>query len=193
MDRLKILASELVLGSLIAILSIFTALAGYQSSMADSEQAASNVQGQKMLTDANAEYLTANQLIVYDYMLYDGYFNAEPGSNQEAYYVESFSPLLQEDIAAGVDLFSDAYYEKMYAEANEMFDQADALFAKAEEWNQHGDALQLVMLIMALGLAFAAWASLLREESRMRLVFSMAAIVMLLYGIILYLRVPSVA
>jgi hypothetical protein len=192
LDRLKILTSELILGSLIAILSVFTAVAGYQGSMSDSEQTTSNVQGQQMLTDANAEYLTANQLIVYDYTLYDGYFTAEPGSEQEEYYKSSFSESLQADLDAGTDLFSDGYYESMYAEANAMFEEADTLFSKAQEWNKRGDALQLVMLIMALGLAFAAWASLLSDESRMRLLFAIASIITLIYGVILYLGVPIV-
>lgn len=191
-SKLQFLGSELILGSLIAILSVLTALAGYQGSMADSEQTTSNVQGQQMLTDANAEYLTANQLIVYDYTLYDGYFTAQPGTEQEEYYLSSFSEALQADMAAGVDLFSDSYYENMYADANAMFEEADALFAKAQEWNKRGDALQLVMLIMALGLAFAAWASLLKEESRMRILFAFFSIVMLVYGLITYLGVPSV-
>lgn len=191
-SKLQFLGSELILGSLIAILSVLTALAGYQGSMADSEQTTSNVQGQQKLTDANAEYLTANQLIVYDYTLYDGYFTAQPGTEQEKYYLSSFSDTLQADMAAGVDLFSDSYYERMYAEANAMFEEADALFAKAQEWNKRGDALQLVMLIMALGLAFAAWASLLKEESKMRILFAFFSIAMLVYGLITYLAVPSV-
>lgn len=190
--RLKILTSELILGSLIAILSVLTALAGYQGSMSDSEQTTKNVQGQQMLTDANAEYLTANQLIVYDYTLYDGYYTAEPGSEQEEYYKSTFSESLQADITAGTDLFSEGYYDSMYAEANAMFEEADVLFSKAQEWNQRGDALQLVMLIMALGLAFAAWASLLSDESRMRLFFAIASILTFAYGIFLYLGVPSV-
>ncbi|GAB4487821.1 MAG: hypothetical protein Fur0016_05450 [Anaerolineales bacterium] len=192
-SKLQLLGSELILGSLIAILSVLTALAGYQASMADSEQTTKNVQGQQRLTDANAEYLTANQLIVYDYTLYDGYFTAQPGTEQEEYYRSSFSDTLKADMAAGVDLFSDSYYESMYAEANAMFQEADDLFAKAQEWNKRGDALQLVMLIMALGLAFAAWASLLKEESRMRILFAFFSIAMLVYGLITYLAVPSVA
>lgn len=191
-SKFQFLGSELILGSLIAILSVLTALAGYQGSMADSEQTTSNVQGQQRLTDANAEYLTANQLIVYDYTLYDGYFTAQPGTEQEEYYLSSFSEALQADMAAGVDLFSDSYYENMYADANAMFEEADAVFAKAQEWNKRGDALQLVMLIMALGLAFAAWASLLKEDSRMRILFAFFSIAMLTYGLITYLGVPSV-
>jgi len=191
-SKLQILGSELVLGSLIAILSVLTALASYQGSMADSEQTASNVQGQQKLTDANAEYLTANQLIVYDYTLYDGYYTAEPGSPQEEYYMSSFSEALRADIDANRPLFSDGYYESMYASANAIFAEADALFAKAEEWNRRGDALQLVMLLMAVGLAFAAWASLLKEGSRMRILFAFFSIVMLAYGLMTYLAVPSV-
>ena len=49
------------------------------------------------------------------------------------------------------------------------------------------------MLIMALGLAFAAWASLLKEESNMRLLFSALAILTLVAGVITYMSVPVVA
>lgn len=192
-SKLQFLGSELILGTLIAILSVFTALAGYQGSMSDSEQTTSNVQGQQMLTDANAEYLTANQLIVYDYQLYDGWYTTDD-EEKAAYYEESYSTELQNSIAANPDdIFNDAYYEAMYTEANAMFEEADALFDKAQKWNKRGDALQLVMLIMALGLAFAAWASLLKEESRMRILFAFFSIVMFAYGLITYLAVPTVA
>ena len=49
--------------------------------------------------------------------------------------------------------------------------QSDANSDLAGQWDNRGDGLQLVMLIMALGLAFAAWGSLLKEESNMRLLF----------------------
>jgi hypothetical protein len=48
------------------------------------------------------------------------------------------------------------------------------------------------MLIMALGLAFAAWASLLSSESNMRLFFSALAVIMLVFGLISYLGVPTI-
>jgi hypothetical protein len=191
--RLKFLSAELVLGTLVAVLSILTAVSGYQSSMADSDQTKYNVQGQQMLTDANAEYLTANQMIVYDYNLYDGWFTAEEDEKSE-YYRSSFSEQLHTAIEANAeDPFSDSYYESMYQDPQGMFDEADALFQKAESFNQRGDALQLVMLISALGLAFAAWASLLKEDSLVRLVFAVFSIGMLIYSFILYLNVPVVA
>jgi hypothetical protein len=73
-----------------------------------------------------------------------------------------------------------------------MFDDADTMFEQAEMFNERGDGLQLVMLISALGLAFAAWASLLKEESAVRLVFSVFSIGMLVYSIFLFTNVPTV-
>jgi len=161
--------------------------------MADSDQAKYNIKGQQMLTDANAEYLTANQMIVYDYSMYDGWYTADDEEKSE-YYRASFSEDLQASIAANEeDPFSDAYYEAVYQEPNAMFEEAGAFFKKAEEFGERGDALQLIMLISALGLAFSAWASLLKEDSAVRLVFSILSIGLLVYCVMLYLRVPVVA
>jgi hypothetical protein len=190
---LSLLAADVVLGSLVAVLGILTAVAGYQSSMADSDQTKYNVQGQQMLTDANAEYLTANQLIVYDYSLYDGWYTADTNEKSD-YYQESFSDELKNSIAAGgEDVFNDGYYEAMYADAQSMFDESDKLFDLAEEFNERGDRLQLVMLISAIGLGFSAWAALLKEENKIRLLFAIVAIAMLVYSIVIYVGVPIVS
>jgi hypothetical protein len=191
--RLKMLSSDLVLGALVAILSILATVSGYQSSMADSDQTKYNVQGQQMLTDANAEYLSANQMIVYDYAMYDGWYTAESDDKAE-YYEGNYSEELQASIAANPEIpFSDGYYTAMHAEPQSMFDEADRLFDLAEQFNERGDALQLILTVSALGLAFAAWASLLKEESLVRFVFAIFSMGMLVYSVILYLGVPVVA
>lgn len=193
LHRFRIVGHELVLGTLVAILSIVTAASAYQSSMADSDQTKYNVQGQQMLTNANAEYLTANQLIGYDYSLYDSWFTSAEAEKSD-YFQSQYSEQLQKSLTANADdPFNENYYTEMYAGPQSMFDQADELFAKAEKFNERGDALQLVMLISALGLAFAAWGSLLKEDSFIRLVFAVFAIAMLVYTIILYIGVPVIA
>ncbi len=193
MGRLKFFSSELVLGSLVAILSILAALSGYQSSMADSDQIRYNVQGQQALTDASAEYLSANQLIVYDYTLYNGWYTAETAEKTE-HYRSSFSEELNASMATNQEEpFNKAYYTAMYLEPQAQFDEADRLFELAEEFNRRGDALRLVLLISALGLALAAWASLLKTESPVRIAFGIFSTSMLVYSVILYLRVPVVA
>jgi hypothetical protein len=145
------------------------------------------------LNDGNAEYLSANQFIVYDYTMYDGWYTTD-SEDKAAYYEGSYSEALQNAIAADPDNpFSEEYYNTMYTDANEYWTDSDTAFERAGQWDNRGDGLQLVMLIMALGLAFAAWVSLPKEESNMRLLFSALALITFLAGIITYLDVPTVA
>ena len=192
MKFLRILGNEIVLGTLIALLSVFTAVASYQGSIADSKQNESEVAAMQQLNDGNAEYLSANQFIVYDYTMYDGWYISDT-EDKAAYYEASYSEELQDAIATNPDdPFSNEYYDAMYTSANDYWVESDFNFELASQWDNRGDGLQLVMLIMALGLAFAAWASLAREESNMRFVFGLFALITLVMGIITYLGVPTV-
>jgi hypothetical protein len=191
--RFSFLASEYVLGALVAILSIAVAVSSYRSSMVSSEQTKYNVQGQRMLTDANAEYLSVNQLVGYDYTMYDGWYTAE-NEEKAQYYEEGFSTQLQAAMKVNAKRpFDNSYYAAMQAEPKAMFAEADRLFDLAEAFNERGDALQLVVLVSALGLALAAWASLLSKESWVRLIFAVISIAMLVLSFGLYLAVPSAA
>lgn len=193
MKSLRFLGNEVVLGTLIALLSIFTAFASWQGSIADSKQSEHELKAMQHLNDGNAEYLSANQFIVYDYSMYDGWYTTSDPVHEE-YYQNSYSPSLQDAIAADPENpFSEEYYDSMYATAYDYWADFDTDSEIAGQWNNRGDGLQLVMLIMALGLAFAAWASLGKEESNMRLLFSALAIITLVAGIIVYLGVPVVA
>jgi hypothetical protein len=193
MRSLRFLGSEVVLGALIAILSIFTAFASWQGSVADSKQSEHELKAMQHLNDGNAEYLSANQFIVYDFSMYDGWYTADT-ADKEAYYQASYSEALQTAIAADAENpFSEEYYDSMYAIAYDYWDQFDTDSELAGQWNNRGDGLQLVMLIMALGLAFAAWASLGKEESNMRSLFSLLAVITLVIGVGYYLVVPVVA
>jgi hypothetical protein len=193
MKSLRFLGNEIFLGSLIAILSILTGVASFQGSIADSKQNENEVKGMQNLNDGNAEYLSANQFIVYDYTMYDGWYTTD-SEDKAVYYEASYSEELQNAIATDPENpFSEAYYDAMYTSANDFWAESDANFETAGQWDNRGDGLQLVVLVMALGLAFAAWASLAREESNMRLLFSALGFVMLVFGIISYLNVPVVA
>jgi hypothetical protein len=193
MKSLRFLGNEVVLGTLIAVLSVFTAVASFQGSLADSKQNENEVKGMQSLNDGNAEYISANQFIVYDYTMYDGWYTADTADKEE-YYQTSYSAELQESIAANPDdPFSEVYYDSMLASANALWTESDTAFETASQWDNRGDGLQLVVLLMALGLAFAAWASLLKEESNMRLLFSALAVIMLVFGVISYLNVPVLA
>ncbi|MFT3895160.1 MAG: hypothetical protein QM730_26340 [Anaerolineales bacterium] len=193
MKFLRFLSNEFFLGTLIAVLSVFTAVASYQGGMADSKQNEFEIKAMKDLNDGNAEYLRANQMIVYDYTMFDGWYTAK-SADKEEYYQANYSQPLQDAIAANADEpFSEAYYDAMYADSYTYWDNSDAEFDTAGQYDERGDGLQLVMLTLALGLAFAAWASLAKDESNMRLAFSVLGTAMLILGIIFYVMVPAVA
>lgn len=195
MKPLRMLANEIVLGTLIALLSVFTAIASWQGSIADGQQNEFEIKGMASLNDGNAEYLRANQDITQDYNYFDNwYINLEERPDIAEYYEGSFSQALIDAIARDPEtVWDDQYYEDIYADANAYFDESDANFATAGQWNQRGDALQIVLMVMALGLAFAAWASLLKEESNMRVMFALFAIIFFIWGIVRYLGVPVVS
>jgi hypothetical protein len=194
MKYFRFLGNEILLGSLIAILSVLTAWSSYQSALADGEQNNAEILGMQALNDGNTEYLSANQFVSQDYNYYDNwYLNQEERPDIAEYYMADFSQSLQDAIARDPNtVWDEQYYDEMYATSTERFDASEEYFKIGAQWNERGDKLQLVMAIMALGVAFAAWASLLKEENNLRFVFSLLAILMFIYGTATYLGVPTV-
>jgi len=191
----KFFSNEIFLGTMIAILSVFTAFASYQGAMADSEQNKYEILGMQQLNDGNAEYLRANQDITQDYNYFDNwYLNVDERPEIASYYEENFSEALTAAFERDQGVWDDDYYNEMYADATSLWDESDTNFDLASQYDERGDQLQLVMLITALGLAFVAWASLLGAESNMRVFFAILGAIALVAGIITYLTmVPSIA
>jgi hypothetical protein len=196
-SRLHFLGSEIVLGSLIAILSVMVAYASFQGSMADSDQNKYEIQGMKALNDGNAEYLSGNQTWIQDDGNYDNwYINRETNPDLADYYEGNFT----EELAAAIERngpdeypMDETYAESIYAEANAYWEESDTAFDDAAQWDDRGDKLQLVVLLMALGLTFAAWASLIKEESKMRILFGVFSIIMLIIGLVTFFTIPAIS
>jgi hypothetical protein len=183
------LGNEIFLGTLIALLSVFTAVASYQGAMADSEQNKYEILGMQALNDGNAEYLRTNQDITQDYNYFDNwYLNSEERPEIADYYQGNFSDQLTAAVERDPEtVWDEQYYTEMYAESDQYFEDADTNFGLGSQYDERGDQLQLVMLVMALGLAFAAWASLLGAESNMRLMFALFGLITFVAGLYIYL------
>jgi hypothetical protein len=186
------LGHEVVLGTMIALLSVFTAIASYQGAMADSEQNKYEILGMKELNDGNVFYLEANQNWLQDDNNYDNwYVNVDTNPEIAAYYEGNFSEALV--TALEQDQYPELYEEQLYADAYAYFESSESNFSLAGQYDEKGDQLQLVMLIMALGLALSAWGSLLGAESNMRLAFSLLGIIAFLTAIFIYIfQVPTI-
>jgi hypothetical protein len=186
------LGNEILLGMLITVLSVFTAIASYQGALADGNQNDFEIKGMASLNDGNVFYLEANQLWMQDDGNYDNwYINQDTNPEIAAYYEGNFSDALVS--ALENDQYPDQYEAELYADANEQFDISDTSFETANDWNTRGDHLQLVLTIMAIGLAFAGWASINAAESNLRAFFSLLAIITLVVGLVYFFATPVVA
>ena len=191
----KFFSNEIFLGTMIAVLSVFTAYVSYLGAISDSKQNEYEIQGMKDLNDGNAEYLRANQDITQDYNYFDNwYLNVDERPEIAEYYQFNFSEALSSSFESDPDVvWTDEYYDAMYADAYVYWDNSDLNFEIASEFDERGDQLQLVMLIAALGLAFVAWASLLGADSNMRILFAVLGTIALIAGAIIYfVIVPNV-
>jgi len=188
------LGNEILLGLLITVLSIFTAISSYWGALADGNQNDAEIQGMQALNDGNTEYLTENQNISQDYNYYDNwYINQDTNPEVADYYLFDFSQELQDAIARDPNtVWDEQYYTEMAATSTELFDSSEAGFILASRWNERGDWLQLVLTIMAIGLAFAGWASINKEESNLRAFFSLLSVIMFVIGMIYFFSTPVV-
>jgi len=188
------LGNEILLGMLITVLSVFTAIASYQGALAGGAQNDAEIKGMQELNDGNAIYLTENQNISQDYNYYDNwYINQDSNPEAADYYQFNYSQQLQDAITRDPNtVWDDQYYTEMAATSTEFFDSSETNFILASNWNERGDWLQLVLTIMAIGLAFAGWASINKEESNLRAFFSLLSIITFVAGLISYLATPVV-
>ncbi|MBI5946078.1 MAG: hypothetical protein HY864_17080 [Chloroflexi bacterium] len=191
----KFFGNEIFLGALIAVLSVFTAFVSYKGAMADSEQNKYEILGMQALNDGNAEYLRTNQDITQDYNYFDNwYLNVDERPEIAEYYQSSFSDALTAAIERDPEtVWDEQYYTDMYAESDQFFADSDTNFEIGSQYDEYGDQLQLILTFLAIGLAFAAWASLNKEESNLRFFFSLFSVVIFVIGLAIFFSVPAVA
>ncbi|HWQ45838.1 MAG TPA: hypothetical protein VN376_03165 [Longilinea sp.] len=182
----EFLASDVFLGTLVAVLSVFTAFAAFQGSMADSKESDKNVEAQQVLSLSNTEFLRANQDIIQDYTMYDGWWiNDGVNAENAEYYMANFSEYLTASMDREGGPFDDQYYDEMYTDADSSFDEAMGLYDEAQAAGDKADRYQLILMIFAVGLSMGAWASLLDGENRIRKFFSLFSVVLFIFGLVM--------
>ena len=191
---LSFFRSEIVLGTMVALLSVLTAAAAYQGSISDSKESDANVEAQKILSLSNTEFLRANQDIIQDYTMYDGYYiNFEKDADLTEYYKDSFSDSLITSMDRTDGPFDDQYYTEMYKDADESYEEAMNKFDEAQSAGDKADRYQLTLMIFAVGLALSAWASIVNEASKLRPAFAIISIATSIFGVILFVQLLATA
>lgn len=182
-----------VLSFLIAILSVVAAFAAYQAAAVDSTSTDNYFLAQTHLNESNALYLEKGQDIVYDFATYDSYIAQDQLGNAELseYYYDQLSDEFQESADREDGPFDDQYYDTIYADAHESLAEGETTFEKAANESNRAVAYQLTVLIMAVGLSFAAWASLADTQKQIRFVFTALSVATLVIGLGQMLMIPG--
>jgi hypothetical protein len=156
--------SQIVLSSLIVVLSLFTAYISYERSLASSAQLRKNTAGLRELMLGTSAETMANATFQSDLSNYsDAEFATD--EDQQLKYELRYSEQLSADIEANPDdPFSDAYFANIFGPSNEHHDEAEALFIEADGYSKRGNALQQIILITTLGLGFVAWTSVIKTN-----------------------------
>ena len=185
--------SQIVLSSLIVVLSLFTAYISYERSLASSAQLRKNTAGLRELMLGTSAETMANASFQSDLSNYsDAEFATD--EDQQLKYELRYSEELTADIEANPDdPFSDAYFAEIFGPSDEHHDEAEALFIAADGYSKRGNALQQIILITTLGLGFVAWTSVIKNERHLiRIVFIAFAFMTLGYSVYLFTLVPVV-
>ncbi len=183
---MKFLKTEGFLGAMVAILSVLTALMGYQGAVTDAKAGEYELNAQRTLSEANREHLDVGQNVVLDYLSYDSYYSSLGVDDDAAEnYAASFSAALIDNFERD-EIFDEIYYDELYGFANICFAEADDLFVAGDATGGVADKYQLAMFVFAVGLAMAAWASLLSEDGKVRLLFAVLALLSMAWGAMLY-------
>lgn len=192
----KFLRSDTILGLLIASFSVLFAFVGYQATLIDAKSSEFELSGERVLSVAGREYLDAGQNILFDMSAYGNYYaQLDVDDDAADNYYDSFSDPFIENLEdeSRQYLFDDLYHDQMFADSDVCYIEADEMFILGEAVGEVADKHQLVMFIFAIGLALTAWASLLPEDSSIRIVFVIFSLIILVVGLILYLPLATSA
>jgi hypothetical protein len=138
---------------------------------------------------ATGSFLNGNAELIQDLQAYDAYryLNTEdPG--EAAVYLERMSDSLRAIVANAGDPFDDDYLAATYAEANELLALVEEQETQSNQVDDRNRVYELAGFIFAIGLAATAWASLVDAGRRIRMIFLIIALVCLVGGLGVFLR-----
>jgi hypothetical protein len=184
---------EPLLGAMVAVFGLLTAYAAYQSGVYGGNSAEEYFVALSDLSAANAEYAYRDQTATQDVnLVLEWDIQHEQGASQDLLDIilSNMSPMGLEALDRSDDL-DDEYYTVLYGWADKLVENSDKAFKSAQDWDSLGDSYELLVLILALGLGFAGWASLMRADGVTRYVFGLMGLIALVVSIGMLIELES--
>jgi hypothetical protein len=181
--------SDGLLGAMVVILTAATAFAAYQSALTGIEGDDLDFETQKNLVVATGSFLNGNAELIQDLQAYDAYrFLINENPAEAAVYLERMSDSLRAKLENAGSPFDDDYLVAAYAEANALLNQVEEQEILSSQVDDRNRVYELAGFIFAIGLAATAWASLVDAGRRIRIIFLILALVCLVGGFGVLLR-----
>jgi hypothetical protein len=170
------------LATIVTIYGILTAVVIFSASRAESLYYDNVFLSQSMLSDASELALAAHieashDLSVLQQMEVHELTGADPMINEQLYGYLSAEAQASVERSGGID---DAYVEEKYFAHSVERDNAMRSFDLAVAWSERSSTYETLATILAVGLAFAAWASLMEQGGFIRLVFAVVSTLVLM-------------
>jgi hypothetical protein len=181
------------LAALVSVYSILTAVVVYSASQAQDAYYRQVFHAQAALNDASELAIEGHINVLHDLNVVEKIYIQEltdPNPEITEFLLGHLSAPAQDSLARSGE-FDDLYAEEVYAAHNENRELAMELFEQAIHYAERGGTFETIATILAVGLAFAAWASLMEQTVRTRWWFAAIAGVILL-GSVIFLGITLV-
>jgi hypothetical protein len=207
---------ELFIAILLGLTAVLTAYASWQGSLYDGNQAQFYTEGNAKLTDGNAQWNEASQLVAQDMdvwnqitslqvdQMYAEYYKDADAAEAAQYKLDQIMynnvsdefrvaidwANAQEDYASPFDM--EGYLDSYYIEAEAVLEAGYAQIAEGNTANDWGDKQGLVTVIFAVVLFMLGIVSTF-NNMRTKFVVTGVSIVALIYGVIMMAGIPFVS
>jgi len=185
---------KIILGVLVTIYGITAAFVSHQGSQLDTDAREMTFVGIMELTKGNDAYAVADGQFTSDYdAMTQIILLEETGGSETA--IQVWLDTLSQEALDAVDRsgdLDDQYSIDVYTYADELYANASLAYQTAQTYSDVGNEYELITLLLAMGLAFVGWASLLDEVRLLRYVFTGIAVLVLGYAILLWWQTSSV-
>ena len=182
------ITSDYVLGTLIVIFTVSTAIAAYLGSITDIKGDDLDLKAQNNLILGTTTFLQVSVELSEDLLSYQSYQllkDRDPAA--AALIFENEPPEMQEVLTSESNPFDDPYRDQTYQEAVTIFEGAKRYQEEANVADEQSERYERAAFILAIGLAITAWASLYDSYPKLRLVFTLLAIPCLAVGVLILL------
>ena len=185
---------KIILGVLLTFYGIAAAMVSYQASQLDGTARDMNFIGIRETTRGNDAYAVADNQFTSDYDAITQVILLDQTGGSEA-AVQVWMDTLSDEALDAMDRtgdLDDQYSADVYAYPDDLYANAELAYQTSQTYADVSSDYELITLILAMGLAFVGWSSLLDDVRLLRIVFAALGFVVLVVSAYLWLQTAAV-